>query len=267
MPNMIRIPRFFLLALVAVASLQGCASVRYETYSRLTPRAVRGVILTADGAGGYNGTSSAMKRAIDEGNIPLAVETVHWTHGRGRSYSDQTDVAHSREQGRQLAAHVLSLRAQTPNLEVYLVGHSAGAAVALAAAESLPPGTIDHVVLLAPSVSSNYDLRQALRGSRDGVDVFCSERDWFYLGLGVDLIGTADGGWDEAAGRKGFRPTIGCPEDAALHSKLHQHPWDECLEWSGNHGGHYGAYQQKYLRAYVLPLFTRSIQFTNSTRL
>jgi hypothetical protein len=49
---------------------------------------------------------------------------------------------------------------------------------------------------------------------------------------------------------------IQCPADAALYAKLRQHPWRHSVEWTGNHGGHYGGYQPEFLRCFVLPLLT-----------
>jgi hypothetical protein len=65
---------------------------------------------------------------------------------------------------------------------------------------------------------------------------------------------TIDGQSRTPGGRSGFCPVIETPEDGALYSKLREHPWQPCLSWSGNHGGHYGPYQPKYLRAFILPL-------------
>jgi hypothetical protein len=39
-----------------------------------------------------------------------------------------------------------------------------------------------------------------------------------------------------------------------LYAKLRQYPWEPGLDSTGNHGGHYGAYQPDFLRVAVLPL-------------
>jgi pimeloyl-ACP methyl ester carboxylesterase len=210
-------------------------------------------VFCADGAGGFGGTSRALRAAFDEQAIPVHVHEVDWSHGYGRVFADQMDRSHAECEGRRLAEMVVDWRARFPGQPVYLVGHSAGAAVALSAAGQLPPESVERVVLLAPAVSAKYDLRPALVGSRQGIDVFYSERDRA-LGLGVFIVGTTDRHWSAAAGRVGFRPAVCCPGDAALYAKLRQHPWHACLEWSGHTGGHYGAYRPGHLRAYVLPL-------------
>src|SRR5262249_37529914 len=127
-------------------------------------------------------------------------------------------------------------------------------AVVLAAVEALPPGYVDRLILLAPSVSVDYDLRPALRSVSGTVEVFHSCRDGLVLGVCMRLVGTADHKWSGAAGRHGFRPLVCTPDDAALYTKLRQHSWDPCVEWTGNCGGHYGNHERCFLKAYVLPL-------------
>lgn len=188
---------------------------------------------------------------------PLRVETVSWSHGYGRSISDQIDWAYARQQGYALAGRIHGLRQACPREEIYIICHSAGSAVALAAAESVAPGDFDRLVFLSPSISADYDIRPALRNARDGIDVFYSGRDLGYLGAGILIFGTADRKWAAAAGRVGFRPCPACPGDELLYAKLHQHAWDPCVAWTGNHGGHYGSYRPEFMAAYILPLLNR----------
>jgi hypothetical protein len=122
------------------------------------------------------------------------------------------------------------------------------------AAESLPPGGVERVVLLAPSVSTDYDLRPALARSRQGIDVFYSRRDWLVLGLGMTFSGTTDRRLGAAAGRVGFRPVITDPGDRALYARLRQHEWEPDVAWTGHTGGHYGADEPGHVRARIVPL-------------
>jgi pimeloyl-ACP methyl ester carboxylesterase len=188
--------------------------------------------------------------------LPLHVQTVEWSHGYGRMFADHVDYRHARAEGMKLATQIACYRqaqGQGPPLPVYLVAHSGGSAVVLAAAELLPPDSVERIVLLAPSVSADYDLRPALRCARQGVDVFYSSRDLGYLGLGVGLFGTGDRRWSAASGRVGFR----LPADAdaeGLYTRLHQHPWVPAVSWTGNEGGHFGSHRDRFLRAYIMPL-------------
>lgn len=236
--------------LLAACLLGGCASGPGRVTSYKPPVPPRGLVLVADGAGGDPVAAAAMAAAVRKSGDPLAVLPFDWSHGRGRVLADMTDVEHAQEQGRRLADHICRYRAGNPRSPVYLVGYSAGAHVVLEAAGRLPPDTLERVVLLAPAVSADYDLRPALAAARRGVDAFTSERDGLYLGLGTGLVGTADGQRGvPAAGRVGFDPPA-----AGLAGRLRQHPWDPAIAWTGNEGTHAGTLRAAYLRAYVLPL-------------
>jgi pimeloyl-ACP methyl ester carboxylesterase len=212
------------------------------------------VVFVANGSGDYRSVSANLSQVVTETATQLQIETVPWSHGRWRFLADHLDHSNHRTQGRHLATQVVAYRQSYPGRRVYLVGHSTGCAVILAAAEGLPVDAVERVILLAPSVCVSYDLRPALRSARDGIDVFHSSEDIAILGLGMGVLGTAEGDCRSAAGLRGFNPVIACAADAALYKKLHQHPWSPAVAWSGNDGGHYGSYQPGFLRAYVLPL-------------
>jgi pimeloyl-ACP methyl ester carboxylesterase len=246
--------------LLLVASGAGCATTHVALQPAIPCCGAGSVVFCADGAGNSAGLSTALREAVAAEQLPLCVETVDWSYGPGRYLADETDYAHARDAGCRLAARISAYRQNYPDCRVYLVAHSAGSAVALAAAENLPPASVERIVLLAPAVSSQYDLRPALCTARCGIDVFSSERDWAVLGLGVGVVGTTDRHWSAAAGRVGFKPVGQSPDDAALYAKLREHPWDPCVAWTGNTGGHFGTYlQPRYLHAYVLPLLTREV--------
>ena len=215
---------------------------------------VEGVVFVANGSGDLRNLSANLSHVVTETATPLQIETMPWSHGRGRFLADHLDHCNHRVQGRHLASQVVAYRQSHPGRPVYLVGHSTGCAVILAAAEGLPVDGVDRVILLAPSVCVSYDLRPALRSARAGIDVFYSREDVAILGLGMHVVGTAEGGCRSAAGVRGFNPVIACAADAALYKKLHQHPWGPDVAWSGHDGGHYGSNQTGFLRAYVLPL-------------
>jgi pimeloyl-ACP methyl ester carboxylesterase len=216
--------------------------------------AVEGVVYVANGSGDFRTLSANLSRVVTETAGPLQVETVPWSHGRGRFLADHLDHGNHLAQGRRLAEQVIAYRRSHPDSPVYLVGHSTGCAVILAAAEWLPMDGVERVILLAPSVCVSYDLRPALRSARAGIDVFHSSMDIAVLGLAVQIVGTAEGGCHSAAGRRGFNPVVACAADAALYEKLHQHPWSPAVAWTGHEGGHYGSTRPGFLRAYVLPL-------------
>ena len=246
----------------------GCASVPRQIVNRPASPA-QAVVFAADGIGNFGATSDSLRQLVGEMGLPLHVEMVEWSHGYGRMLADHVGYSHARAEGRKLAAQILcyqQTQGQGPPLPVYLVAHSGGSAVVLAAAELLPPDSVERIVLLAPSVSAEYDLRPALRSARQGVDVFHSRRDLGYLGLGVATLGTGDRRWSAAAGRVGFRPPASDSGDA-LYLRLHQYPWDPSVAWTGNDGGHFGTHRDRFLRAYVMPLLLPPARLKRQFRL
>jgi pimeloyl-ACP methyl ester carboxylesterase len=196
-----------------------------------------------------------VRKAVEEAGLAVAVEPACWSHGYRRSIADQCDRAHARAEGERLAAKVLALRTTCPGRPVYLLAHSAGAAVALAAAAYLPPDSVERIVLLAPTVSAHADLRPALRCARLGVDVYYSGRDYFACLVGFTLIGAEGRLIPRVAGRVGFlHPRECAAEDECLYRKLWQHAWEPSWACTGHDGGHYGVYAPGFLSDCVLPM-------------
>ena len=215
----------------------------------------RPLVWVVDGAGDLKGCSNALSQAnvLAGGTIELSV--FPWSHGYRRLLLDQTDWDHAKAQGERLAAAIRSRKEREPGRRVALVGHSAGCAVALAACDVLPPDAIDRAILLAPSVSTGYDLRPALAATKEGLDVFCSRKDWVALGFVVRVVGTTDTGSGLAAGRFGFQPKGEVALDPAVHTKLRQHFWSAEQARTGHTGGHHGMHSPGFVHAYLFPLF------------
>jgi pimeloyl-ACP methyl ester carboxylesterase len=245
----------FLVACV-VAMVAGCATTpaRYDERPPVSPTVPpQAVVFVANGSGDFRTVTANLSKVVAEQRLPLQIETATWSHGYGRYVTDHVDHANQLAEGSHLACQVATYRQAYPGRKVYLIGHSAGCAVVLAALEHLTSDSIDRVILLAPSVCVSYDLRPALRAAR-GIDVYYSEEDRWILGVGMWLVRTADRNCRTAAGQHGFRPVVECPGDTELYAKLRQHPWDPAVQWTGHEGGHYGNNQSGFLRAYVIPL-------------
>jgi pimeloyl-ACP methyl ester carboxylesterase len=252
------ITRFALLCLVlagpATLGGSGCAGSRTNLVAVKTPITEAGLVFVVDGAGNYHGCSKHLRKLVAQDHLPLQLVTVDWSHGFGRSLADQIGYAHARAQGFKLAQAVYQVRVEHPGVPLHLVGHSAGAAVVIAALETLPPCTVDRAVLLAPSMSATYDIRPALAGVRHGLHVYYSRRDIIYLGVWTGILGNSDRRWGPSSGRIGFQVHAGSPEDAALYSRLFQRAWQPADRAVGNDGKHYGAYQPDFVRAHIVPL-------------
>lgn len=205
-----------------------------------------------NGSGDSRDLSEGLAEVIRCRCRPWGMETICWTTGL-TAIDDHNGVANHRHWGRNLAGRISAYRQAQPHAKIYVIAHSSGSHVALLAAECLPPGSIDRMVLLATSVSCCYDLRPALRACREGIDNFYSTEDGI-LDMVVDRFGSADAKRNIAAGQIGFRtPRPPFPEHQLYH-RLRQFPWSVCVEWTGNHGGHVGALRPAFLDAYVLPI-------------
>jgi len=211
-----------------------------------------GIIFVANGAGDSTQVTENLCEVLSITKWPLKVDTVRWS-GFGGPFLDSNDAERHRAFGMRLACKIQAAQRVCPGAKIYLMGHGAGAHVVLAAAEFLPPGSIDRIVLLAPSVSCSYDLRCALRTAREGIDSYYSLQDNVLLKV-ADSIGTADGRRGPSAGLVGFRcppPTV---PDAQLYGLLRQYPWRPgTYDCTGNQGYHFGPTHAAFLRLVVLP--------------
>lgn len=241
--------RGFRLVLVLLTSawVVGCGK-HYTVPEQIACETLPAVIFVADGAGDFRAASTSMRKVLEHDGMPGSVQTVVWSHGYLHILKDQIEYDYARAQGCKLAQTISTLKQMHPETHVYVVGHSAGSVVALSAAEALPPCTIDSMALLAPSVSTFYDLRPALPAIRRHLDVYYSTHDILYLGVGTAIFGTSEGLHAPASGRVGFQV-----HDDEL-CKIRQHQWQRSDWPTGNRGGHYGAYQPGFLRERVIPL-------------
>jgi pimeloyl-ACP methyl ester carboxylesterase len=208
-----------------------------------------------DGAGDLRGCSNALNAANALMGDPVETNVFVWSHGYRRLLLDQIGSTHAKTQGARLAREILERKLVEPGRRVVVVAHSAGCAVALAACDQLPIDAVDRVLLLAPSVSTGYDIRPTLWSAREGVDVFCSKKDWVALGFVVRVVGTTDNFWSgSAAGRYGFKPRKTNPLAEVEQLRLRQHFWSEDVAWTGHTGGHHGMHEPAFVKTFLMPL-------------
>lgn len=217
------------------------------------------VVFVVDGSGNSTLPSDNLKEIIRQRKLPILIERIQWCRFN-ETRKDHNDHEAQLAAGRALACRVLAIRKDAPGAFLYFVGYSSGTRVILAAADALPPGSVDRIFLLAPSVSTFYDLRPALRASRGGIDSYFSRQDGV-LEQTEEWLGTSDGVRTATAGRVGFY--VPCPPpgagkakvdhpDLALYKNLRQHQWFE--EDPGN-GTHYMWVRERFLGNAIVPQF------------
>jgi len=249
---MVRRFRLVIVCLLVAATGPGCALVNTQSHRPPAESSVQGMTFVADGSGDLRQVSDALANVAKEDGAPMSVQRVQWSHGKGAVFPDLYDNDHHQAQGQSLANQVIAYRKTHPYDRICLIGYSSGASVALAAAERMPPKTIDRLILLAPTVAAEHDLRPALRSSREGIDAFHSE--WDAICLVLFAMGTGDGVGQSVAGRNGFTPAGNSAEDQQLYKGLRQHFWQGAERWSGHDGSHFGCFKERFLRDQVLPL-------------
>jgi hypothetical protein len=215
-----------------------------------------GVVFVVGGIGGMDPLNKWAHYALPRGGVPHELFDYQWTHGRGHFLRDLQDLRHIAAKGAELAEVVRELKEADPGRPIYLVGHSAGAAIVLAAAERLPPVTVERVVLLSAAVSPTFDLRGALRGTRGQIVSFNSTMDRFYLDFCTRMFGTADRVYGPSAGLQGFvAPPDLDAEGRLLYGRLVQVPWKASQWIDGGRGGfHHSTCMPGFLSNEVAPL-------------
>lgn len=214
-----------------------------------------GLVLIADGVGGFDLCTNSLRYAVGWSERPLAVRGHDWGHGFGRWHRDLTDTRNHAEQAAELARRVADDHAEHPDRPRFLVGKSGGSGIVVWALEQLPPDSVERAVLLAPALSPGYDLTQALRALRCELVVFWSPLDCVILGLGTTLFGTIDRRFGPSAGMLGFR----C-RDEAVGARLRQVRWHPRMAASAYFGGHLGPDHPRFLGRYVVPLLTTAAE-------
>jgi pimeloyl-ACP methyl ester carboxylesterase len=220
-----------------------------------------GTIFVVNGSGDSTTLSENCTEIIREHRFPLATYTLRWCQWADGP-KDHCDYDAQIRGARRLADCIIRYRAAHPGEQIYLIGHSAGVHVILEAANQLPPDSVDRIVLLASSVSYCYDLRNALRCSREGIDAMYSKEDQV-VALGSELLGTADNQFVKPAGAVGFLVPPPTDPDACLFAKLRQYRWHPNIAWTGHWGGHSGFTCHGFLDAYVFPKMLSNNMFQN----
>jgi pimeloyl-ACP methyl ester carboxylesterase len=186
--------------------------------------------------------------------VPHRVEVFEWTHGKCRLLRDLQDTRYFLERAEALADQVRDHLAREPGAPVYLVGHSAGAGLVLAAAERLPAGSLERIVLLSAAVAPDFNLVPALKATRREVVSFNSGGDVFCLGWGTSLFGTVDRVYCPAAGRDGFVVPEHLDADRRLlYGRLVQVPWHWHRFFEMGAGTHHSSCTPPFLSRHVAP--------------
>jgi hypothetical protein len=214
----------------------------------------RGVVLVVCGIGGIDFVALSSQWALPRAGVRHDIREFPWSHGKGRLLRDLQDTQHCLRKANELAAEVRKIKAQDADRPVYLVGKSGGTGLVLAAAEQLPPETLERIILLSAALSPSYDLRPALRATKHEIVSFYSPYDQLVLNWGTSQFGTIDRFYGASAGLHGFViPTDQSPEDRALFDRLVQVKWNPAMILEGHLGIHLGTSMPAFVAKEVAP--------------
>jgi len=219
------------------------------------------VVFVANDAMGSASLYDNLREALNETRTCVIAQNVNWTRfiEPRKNYSDRDG---QRAAAYRLSCTVLAIRKDAPAARIVFMGHGSGTAVVLAAAEMLPPASIDRIYLLASSLSPCYYLKPALCASRCGIDAFYSREDGGLESL-EETIGSTDGHFGPTAGRVGFAVPrlpvfLGTDKqktlnpDVQLYANLRQVRWN--MEMTGvGQGGHTSFLRLRFLRNDIVP--------------
>ncbi len=245
-----------LLAVVLGLLVAGCATTSPEREARMH----RGYVFYCDGSGG-GGTlrnyAGGVRNGLVEAGYPGAGEMFPWHTGLGVTADHTASVGYKRKKGEELARRIQEYSRQHPDAPVTAMGLSAGTAIVVFGLEALPASRqVDNALLLAPSVSADYNLTESLQRVGHRMYVFVSENDGVLRHL-LPMFGTADRqrGRVGAAGLRGFqRPENPSAQTQAQYAKLVHVHWEPEFRGKGHGGGHTDVVNARFVREYIAPL-------------
>lgn len=218
------------------------------------PSAKPALVIVVGGVGGLENLTAFTKWAVQYASVDCEVRPFDWTHGKGHIFKDLQDTRNHATKTAELVVEIQRARAADATRPIYLIGRSGGSVLALGATAALPTQTLERIILLSPAVSPAYDLRPALRATRQEIVSFYSDLDWFVLGWGTWQFGTADRFYTTSAGKTGFVVPPDADEDtAAQYRRLVQVRWTPGMILHGHTGGHVGTAMPLFLARDVAP--------------
>lgn len=241
--NFLVAPAVFLIALAS----GGC--------QHNAPLEGQNLVVLVPGCAGDGFWYDALRESVACGQPARTVRTFNWGLPLPLYMLNlQDEKIHTRAE-EALARAIKSWRDRYPSGRLTLLGHSAGCGVILGGLRRMErPVEVENVVLLAPSVSPDYQITPALRQIAGSLHVFYSVNDTLWLGWRTGTFGTYDSVRSAAAGKVGFNAER---IDANLRAKLVQHAYEPQFAELGNEGGHFGSLGKDFDEKVIAPLLAR----------
>jgi pimeloyl-ACP methyl ester carboxylesterase len=229
-------------AFAALVILTGC-----EIWAPPTPTDTEqslGLIVMYPGDDGGSTEMIGFYTGLREAGVNQAIESTRWTLPWESSLARPAFWEKFPDWARQEAERIAAYQLAHPGAPITLLGYSGGCMAAIMVAAQMPEGSaVDRVLLLSPGVSPDYDLQPTLAKVRDRVIVYWSPKEVQLGGALLQVLGTVDGNYTQAAAFTGFNQT---------DPKLEQIEWSEEMAAFGNNGDHLDYFWNvPWIRQYV----------------
>ena len=226
----------------------GRRATRFHRGLDTAERQACGLILILPGIEGCSSVNDSIARGLSEAGCEAAIRIEDWRRFRPWNPLHLATLKHNRGQAIRIAAMISTYCCEFPGRPVHIIGHSAGAGMALFVLESLPEDCgVDSVLLLAAAVSRHYPLTAAAARIRGALWNFFSPLDLPTVGFGTTVFGTMDRRHTVSAGALGFaaRSHETCLRQVCFRPAM-------LKQW--NFGGHFGWTNAVFVRDQLAPL-------------
>lgn len=239
----------------------GPAAVGSQKHLDTASRQEHGLILVLPGIEGSSTVNDSIVRGLIAGRLSHAIRVVDWRRFRPWNPLHLAMQSHNRSQAKQIAEQIHDYRNRFPDGPVHLIGHSAGAGMALFVLESLGELQISSCVLLAAAISRDFPILRLLKSTTSGIWNFYSPLDLPTIGLGTLVFGTMDRRHTISAGALGFRtephePAASEERPAGETPQLRQVRFSLEMLKAWNFGGHFGWTNSEFVRQHISPLLS-----------
>jgi pimeloyl-ACP methyl ester carboxylesterase len=207
-----------------------------------TEQARNGITFYCPGAGNIDFGDQGVRAGLEAAGYRGQVATVVWTVSFNPAI-DQAVKINARAGAAQLARAIERYIDEYPGRPVNVVGLSAGTGVAVFALERLGPKyKVDNVVLLASSLSYDYDVGPALQRVKGRIYNYYSSKDAVLAGP-MKVFGTIDGRFGvDGAGAVGLYA-------AKKNDRVVNVRWRPDYQRYGYYGGHLDVTAPEFVRA------------------
>ena len=210
------------------------------------------LVVLVPGCAGDGFWYNDLRKSVAATQPAVTVRTFEWGAPKFLYVLNLQDPKIHTEAEVELARAIKSWRDRYPAGKLTLLGHSAGCGVILGSLSRLGKRVdVENVVLLAPSVSPDYQIAPALGQIAGTLHVFFSDSDRLWLGWRTSTFGTYDSVKSEAAGKVGLNVE---QLDAKLRCKIVQHSYEPEFSELGHGGGHFGALARRFDQKVIAPL-------------